>query len=503
MLPTEIVPTEASSTIDRSSLADASPRSAHLVGVCGAGMKALAELLVARGCTVTGSDMQLSSATSEMLLRRGLRVHQGHHGRFLPENADVLVYSPAVGPKNPERLLAARRGTPQFSYSQMLGQLMHSKIGLSIAGTHGKSTTTAMTGAILSQAGLSPSVVVGAELRDAQRSGWAGSGPHFVVESCEYQRNFLDLAPQHAAILAIEPDHFDCFQNFDETIAAFAAFAQRVPKSGTLLISADCQASRSIGATVAASVETFSLNNGADWWAADLRPTKSGIRYRAFYQGEYFSEISLQVPGNHNVLNSLAAAALCHRVGAKPVDVREGLADFPGLRRRFEPRGSWRGVTLIDDYAHHPTEVRATLKAAREQFSGRRVWCVFQPHQVSRTRALLQEFSESFHDADRLLVAPVFAAREKVQQEPREASQELVDRIAALQQIGAADRLTTSKRGAATKRGVRLSPTLDHTLATLDDELRPGDVLITMGAGDIGQLHDAFTRRLQRDHHSR
>lgn len=448
-------------------------------------MKALAELLVARGCAVSGSDMQLSPATSEMMLRHGLRVHQGHHGRFLPENADVLVYSPAVGPRNPERLLATRRGTPQFSYSQMLGHLMREKTGLSIAGTHGKSTTTAMTGCILAYAGLSPSVVVGAELREVQRSGWAGSGPHFVVESCEYQKNFLDLAPQHAAILAIEPDHFDCFQSFDDTVAAFAAFAQRIPRSGSLLIRSDCQVSKSIVTAVPATVETFSLHSDADWWGADLRSTNTGIRFRAFHRGEYFSEISLQVPGAHNVLNALAAAAVCQRVGATPRDVREGLAEFAGLRRRFEPRGSWRGVTLFDDYAHHPTEVRATLTAARERFPGRRIWCVFQPHQVSRTLALLQEFAESFDDADCLLVLPVFAAREKVTKEPREASLELVRRIGKF------------------KPGVRLSPSLDHTLATLDDELRPGDLLITMGAGDIGQLHDAFTRRLQRDHNSR
>lgn len=464
--------------------ASSRPESIHLIGVCGSGMKALAELLVGQGCTVTGSDLHAPDATIAAFSRRGLRIHAGHEGGFLPLDADLVVYSPAIGGDNPERQHAARLGIPQLSYSQMLGRLMHDKIGVCIAGTHGKSTTTAMTGCVLTTAELRPSVIVGAELCDWRANGWAGDGPHFVVESCEYQRNFLELSPHYAAILGIEPDHFDCFQHFDETIAAFAAFAQRVPAEGSLLIPSGGETARAACVAAAAPVETFGLAPDADWWAGDIRPTTAGIRFRAFYQGEYFTEIALRVPGRHNVLNALAALALSHRAGARVEAIREALAEFPGIRRRFEIVGSWRGVTLIDDYAHHPTAVSVTLATARERFPRRKLWCVFQPHQVSRALALMPEFAAMLCRADEVVIVPVFAARENVDGEPESASREMVDQV-----IAAGGR-------------ARFVPGLDHAVATLDDELQPGDVLITMGAGDIGQVHHAFTRRLQRHHAS-
>jgi UDP-N-acetylmuramate--alanine ligase len=459
--------------------------SVHLVGVCGAGMKALSELLAGSGWAVTGSDSGAAAGTIAQFARRGLRIHPGHESAFVPEQTGLLVYSPAVPADNPERLSAARRRIPQCSYTQMLGRLMQGKTGLSIAGTHGKSTTTAMVGFTLTHAGLDPSVVVGAELREINRGGWSGSGPHFVVESCEYQRHFLDLTPAYAAILGVEPDHFDCFSNLDETIAAFAAFAQRVPASGRLLIPAECDAAKSACLAAEAPAESFSLLPEADWWAADIRPAGSGHRFRVFLRGEYFSEILLRVPGRHNVRNALAAVAMCHYAGAAPAAIREGLAEFAGIRRRFEPVGMWRGATLIDDYAHHPTAVRATLATAREQFPDRRVWCVFQPHQVSRTRSLLDAFSRSFESADETIVLPVFAAREQVTEEPVRLARQLAARIC--------------RHGSR----ARFFPTLDRTLATLDDELRAGDILITMGAGDVGKVHHAFTRRLQQHHPAR
>jgi UDP-N-acetylmuramate--alanine ligase len=366
----------------------------------------------------------------------------------------------------------------------MLGRLMRDKVGVCVAGTHGKSTTTAMTGCILTEAELFPTVVVGAELSGWRANGWAGDGRHFVVESCEYQRSFLDLSPHFAAILGIEPDHFDCFPQFDETVAAFAAFAQRVPADGVVLIPNGSEAARGACVAARARVESFGLVPEADWWAGDIRSIAAGTRFRAFHRGEYLTEIALRVPGRHNVLNALVAVALAHRAGAPISAIREALAEFPGLRRRFEIVGSWRGVTLIDDYAHHPTAVMVTLAAARERFPRRKLWCLFQPHQVSRTAALMEEFAVSLSRADETLVVPVFAARETVDREPDLMAKELTARV-----VGAGGR-------------ARFAAGLDHAVATLDDELEPGDVLITMGAGDIGQVHHAFTRRLQRHHAS-
>lgn len=456
--------------------------SAHLVGICGAGMKALAELAAGLGWRVSGSDQSLSGPVAERLRRWGVRVHAGHEERFVPDDVDVLVYSPAVAAENPERQAALRRGVPQMSYSQMLGLLMQSRTGVCVAGTHGKSTTTAMTARILTDAGLDPSAAFGAELVGRGTSGWAGDGELLVVESCEYQRSFLDLRPKFAAILGVEPDHFDCYRTFDETRAAFAEFAAQVAADGLLLVRGDCAASVAAAKSAGAEVATFSQQPDADWWAADLRPIVGGMRFRIFRRGQYFTEITLPLPGEQNVMNALAAAALSHAAGASAADIRESLHEFPGLRRRFEPVGSWRGMTLIDDYAHHPTAVRATLATARVAFGDRRIWCAFQPHQVSRTRALLGDFACAFADADEVLVAPVYAAREQLSTEPAHVAAELATQIAA------------------TGRPARFLPSLDRMVATLEDEARPGDVLMTMGAGDVYRVHHEFTRRLQRHH---
>ncbi|MSR60442.1 MAG: UDP-N-acetylmuramate--L-alanine ligase [Planctomycetaceae bacterium] len=468
----------------RSAVRPAPVGSAHLIGVCGSGMKALAELLKGLGWSVTGSDLCASAATVAAFSRRGLRIHAGHQVQNLSAAVDLVVYSPAVSPENPERESAQRLGIPQYSYSQMLGRLMQDKVGVCIAGTHGKSTTTAMTGCALTEAELFPSVVVGAELGTWHVNGWAGTGPHFVVESCEYQRNFLDLSPHFAAILGIEPDHFDCYPHFDESVAAFSEFAQRVPADGGLLIPAGSETVKAACLAARAPVETFGLDCAADWWAGDIRPTMTGNRFRVFHHGEYVTEIALKIPGRHNVLNGLAALALANLAGAPVAAIREGLAEFPGIRRRFEMIGSWRGVTLIDDYAHHPTAVAVTLATARQRYPNRRLWCVFQPHQVSRTAALLPDFASCLAAADEVLLVPVFVAREIVDDEPQLMSAELAAGVC--------------RNGGQ----ARYVPGLDHAVATLDHELLPGDVLITMGAGDIGQVHHAFTRRLQRNHAS-
>lgn len=485
MISSETVNRRAESLLGSAQFSNLQFSSAHLVGVAGSGMKALAELLLDLGWTVTGSDLLGPGTALRSLKQRGLRVHTGHDRRFMPAGADVLVYSPAVGRSNPERRLAERLGMPTMSYSQMLGHLMHNRIGVAVAGTHGKSTTTAMTGTILTDAGLSPSVIVGAELCGRGRSGWAGTGPLFVVESCEYQRSFLDLRPRYGAILGVEADHFDYYKSFDETVTAFCEFASRVAPDGLLLVRGDCSGALAAAEATMAEVATFSLQYGSDWWAGDIRRSAGGARFRVFFRGDFIAEMFTAVPGMHNVLNALAATALCHYAGASAEPIRESLAEFRGIRRRFERIGSYRGVTLLDDYAHHPTAIMATLQAARQEFGSRRIWCAFQPHQVSRTQALLTDFAASFHEADEILIAPIFAARETPGDEAALTAGELASRIA--------------KNG----HSARVFTSLDRIVSTLDDEARPGDVLITMGAGDIDRVHNELTRRLRRHHAAR
>lgn len=472
----------------------ARPRSAHLIGARGAGMKALSELLLGLGWHVTGSDQQSQSTLERNVGGRQLRIHQGHQLSHLPDSTEVVVYSSAVPADNSERQRAAELGIPQFSYTEMLGELMKTRSGVCIAGTHGKSTTTAMVATILTQAGFNPSCVIGAELLNPplssqQRSGWAGAGELLVVESCEYQRNFLSFYPRYAVILGIEPDHFDCFPNVGDLQGAFQEFALQVQSTGHLLINGSCPVCLSLTNSLTVPVSTFSLQPGTDWWAGDSRATEQGVRFRVFRQDTFFGELQLAVPGQHNVLNALAATALCHEIGVPTRQIKESLAEFCGIRRRFESIGFWRGITLIDDYAHHPTAIRTTLRTAREKFGKRRIWCAFQPHQVSRTQALFNDFADSFGDADEVMLVPVFAAREQAGDAPARLAEELADRI--------------NSQPSPRRCRARYSPALDLLLRTLEDEARPGDVLITMGAGDINWVHHELSRQLHRHHAAR
>ena len=459
---------------------------AHLVGICGSGMKSLAGLLLDRGWAISGSDLNPSESCLEWLRTRGIAAQAGHAAENVPRGTELVIYSAAVPAQNPERVAARAGSIPERSYSQMLGDLMRQHQGVGIAGTHGKSTTAAMTATVLRAAGREPSACVGAELCGLGVGGWAGAGDLFVAECCEFRRSFLDLNPTYAAILNIEADHFDCFQNLGETREAFRQFASRVPREGLLAVRADCRAAleaeqASAARISPARIETFALAPPATWFAENLRPTADGIAFDAVYRGQVFGRFALRVPGRHNVLNALATLALCRAIGVSSADLQAGLAEFRGVCRRFELLGTPRGLTWIDDFAHHPTEVRATLEAARQRFGRRRVWCLFQPHQISRLRALRGEFAKSFERADQVLIAPVFAAREIRGGEADSLSQELAAEIAG------------------SGRPARFCPDLDRMVATIDDEARAGDVVISMGAGDINRVYHAFTRRLQRN----
>ena len=444
-------------------------------------MRALAEVLMDNGCSLSGSDLMTPNASIKRLIERGLVFHQGHSEANLSENIQQLIYSPAIPAENVERTAAAHRSLPQHSYSQAVGHLMRNSTGVCVAGTHGKSTTTAMVAKILEESGRLSAVVLGAELRDSERSGWSGVGDLFVAESCEFQQSFLDLNPTYSAILTIEPDHFDCYADLDSLKTAFCDFASQTASDGVLLVNHDCQVSRLVSekAQTTAKRVSFGTNPTADWQATNLVQTKNGTRFELEHHGKSVVEIDLPLHGQHNVWNGLAAAALCAEICVSPEHIRDSLSKFQGIRRRFEFVGEWNGVTFIDDYAHHPTAVLITLKTLRKVMGSRRIRCVFQPHQIRRTVALMTEFASSFVDADEVFIAPVFAARESVVDEPAVISRELANRI--------------------TSNGVpaQFFSSLDQIVNTLDDAMRPGDVIVTMGAGDIDRIHHEFTRRIQ------
>ncbi|HUT09412.1 MAG TPA: UDP-N-acetylmuramate--L-alanine ligase [Thermoguttaceae bacterium] len=447
-------------------------RRAHLVGIAGSGMRALAEVLLGRGWLLSGSDLEVQRVAH--LATDRLWLCRGHAAEHLAQDTDLVVYSDAVPADNPELRRAAELGLPAVSYFQMLGRLMSERRGLAVAGAHGKSTATAMAAEVLVRAGLDPTVLCGATPLGHCSGGRAGNGPLMLVEACEYRANFLHLRPKHAVILGIEPDHFDCYDSAEALEDAFAQFAQSVPSDGLLLARYDCPATQRVIGGLACRVETFGIDRRADWSAQGLIARSGCYTFDVARRGRRFCGVNLHVPGRHNVLNALAAAALASENGVAADRIAEALGQFRGLHRRLEILGTFGGVLLLDDYAHHPTEVAASLTTVRQLAPGRRVWCVFQPHQVSRTEHLLGELAASLQNADRVLVAEIFRAREGP---PRPG------------EVTAADLARAVRRG-----GVEVPEchTLEEIARLLKTRLVPGDVLVTMGAGDVWKVCDGW-----------
>ncbi|NLF06679.1 MAG: UDP-N-acetylmuramate--L-alanine ligase [Pirellulaceae bacterium] len=457
-----------------------SPRQAHLIGIAGSGMRALADVLLGWGWTVGGSDLNIKPV--KRLAAAGAILHQNHSAENVPLSADLVVHSSAIPPGNPELLRAAELDIPTLSYFQMLGRMCEGRNVAAIAGTHGKSTVTAMTAHLTAQAGGDPTVVCGATPLGATSGGRAGRSRLMLVEACEYRQNFLQLKPHNAAILAVEPDHFDCYRSLGELEAAFGRFAALLPDDGLLIARHDCHSTRRAAAQARCRIETFGLSPDADWSAVGItsRPVAASdavgannnrglMEFEMRRFGRRFCDVRLCLPGLHNVLNALAAAALAHANGVSAEQIAAGLSDFAGLHHRMEYLGERWGVAMIDDYAHHPSEVRAALAAARLMFPNRRLWCVFQPHQASRTAMLLDDLAESLQNADKVLVAEIFRARE-ADARPGDVSADDLARKAA--DLGA---------------DVFPGHADSEISETLEAQLAPGDVLITLGAGNHGR----------------
>jgi len=454
-------------------------------------MKALAELLMDCGCAVSGSDSQTAASEHPASLSEAT-LFAGHAATNVPSDVRLLVYSPAVDAANVERAAAREGGTPEASYVDVLARLMECRAGVAIAGTHGKTTTTALVATLLREAGRNPSVIVGGEVVRYDRSGWAGDGPELVAEACEYRCHFHAFRPHVAAVLNIEPDHFDCFPTQELLLNAFARFVAQVDPTGRLIARAGSVAD-SLRESAACEMETYSVETApdqADWTMNGLALESLASRFEIQHRGRSVATVRLPLPGRHNVENALAAVAVASAVTElAPEVISRALAGFGGTRRRFETVADVGGITVIDDYAHHPTAVRATLTAARQSFFGAgdpepghrdeagsggphsgspgRLVVAFQPHQVSRTRALLDEFAASFDQADETLLVPIFAAREA---SPAEAAAALYD---------------LEKRMRDRGQSVRRLSSLEELLDMLKQQARAGDVWLMLGAGDI------------------
>lgn len=434
----------------------------HLVGIGGIGMSGLARILRGRADSVSGSDLRPTGIPGSVA---------GHDARNVPADADLLVRSAAVRDENPEVAEARRRGIPVIKYAEMLGRLSREKSTIAIAGCHGKTTTTSMVSYILSRAGFDPSFVCGGVITQLGTNAAPGKGKHLVVEACEYDRSFLNLSPSCAVITNIEEDHLDYYRDLDEIVEAFRDFARS--SSGPVIASADNLSAAGIAAELKGRAETFSLEREADWRARNIEVRDGRWSFEAFRYGRPYGRFTLAVAGAHNVSNSLAAMAASAWAGVGQEIAQVALSEFSGAARRFERLGERNGVPVFDDYGHHPTEIQATLRAARQRYPERRIWCVFQPHQHSRTRLLLKEFARSFGDADVVLLPEIYAAREKEEGPP----------------VSSAD---LARAIAGEGRAALFLPTFDEVVAFLREKVTPEALVLTMGAGDVDEIARRF-----------
>ncbi len=443
----------------------------HFIGLGGISMSGLAQVLLKSGLAVSGSDLKASPLT-ERLVDAGVRLTVGHRAEAV-DGSDIVVYTAAVHPDNVELARARELGLPVMTRAELLGRVMgQAGNAVAIAGTHGKTTTTAMVGVILERAGLDPTVLVGGEVEDFGGNARIGGHAYVVAEACEFHGSFLDLRPDVGVVLNIDDDHLDYFGTLGNVVAAFRHFAELIRTGGAALLNFDDPQVRGIAAGLPAEVVSYALAAEARWRATDI--DFMGTPYPVFtaiHDGRPAARVALQVPGTHNVANALAALAVGARLGVEPQAAAESLGCFHGAHRRFERKGSRSGVAVYDDYAHHPTAIRLTLQAAR-RLGPNRLWCVFQPHLYSRTKDLLGAFARELSAADRLVVTDIYAAREE---DPGDVSSRDLVRLIA-------------ERGAA----VRYLPDFDQVVDYLGRETAPGDVVMTMGAGDIYRVAERF-----------
>ncbi len=446
---------------------------AHLVGIGGIGMSGLARLLVARGYAVSGTDLH-PSELSDSLRALGVQVRTGHAAEHLPDGCTVLVRSAAVPDDNPEVAAARERGIQVLHYAQMVGRLMAERQGIAIAGCHGKTTTTGMISWILARAGLEPSFVCGGVIPQLGSNAAPGKGRHFVAEACEFNRSFHQLAPACAVITNIEEDHLDYYKDLAEIVEAFREFAAKPGPEGLVIGGIDNPHVRGILKDLKTKGESYSLEGEADWTAAKVVVEKGAWRFEVKRYGRPFGEFSLAIPGIHNVSNALAAIAAATWAGVGRELIQLSLSEFLGAARRFQVLGERKGALVIDDYGHHPTEIQATLKAARERFPDRKIWAVFQPHQHSRTRMFLKDFSRSFGDAHLVLLPEIYAAR---------------DSDADVKKVSSAD---LAKLLDENGKAALFLPTFDEVVKFLDAKVEPSCVILTIGAGTVGEIGRRF-----------
>ena len=448
----------------------------HFVGIGGVGMSGIAEVLLNMGYRVTGSDVRRGD-TVERLEQLGAKVFVGHDAGNIGD-AHVVVYSSAVARDNVEVAAARARQVPAIPRAEMLAELMRLKYGIAVAGSHGKTTTTSMVAAVLAEGRLDPTVVVGGRVRSLGSNARLGQGEYLVAEADESDGSFLKLSPTIAVVTTIDAEHLDHYGSLEHLSEAFLAFVNKVPFYGAAVLCLDQPNVQLLIPRVEKRIVTYGLESAADLTAHRLHLAGLTARFDVQYRGEPLGECALRVPGRHNVLNALAAMAVGLDLEIPFVTIQKAMAEFSGVQRRFQVRGESRGVLVVDDYGHHPAEIRATLAAAKAGFD-RRVVTVFQPHRYTRARHLRQEFLTAFNQSDVLIVMDIYAAGE-----------------APIEGVTGRD-LADAIRAHGHREVAFLGSDRQRILDYLDGILRPGDLVVTLGAGDVGQLGQHLLDRLE------
>lgn len=450
----------------------------HCIGIGGIGLSGIAEILLARGYKVSGSDMKESEIT-ESLSARGAKVYIGHRAENV-DGADLVVYSAAIAEENPEIQRAKEGGIPIASRAEVLGILMDEyKKSIAISGTHGKTTTTSMVSLILERANFDPTVLVGGNMAEFGGNFKVGESEFFVSEACEYMDSFLELRPEVEIILNIDSDHLDYFKDLDHIVSSFDKFTGNLREGGTI-VAYDANPFVQQVIKGIPKVVTFGYASESDYHVGDVHFGQDGMpTFEITHNGNSPWKIALKVPGEHNILNAAASFACCHQLGVEPETIIETLKEFGGTKRRFDIIGKTKkGILLVDDYAHHPTEIKATLSASAN-LPHNRVWCLFQPHTYTRTLALFEEFAEAFEQTDLLILADVYAARE--QNVYNFSSETLANRI----------------KEAHPQKEIYYISSMEEMADKVINEAREGDLVITMGAGDIYRVGEMIMEKDQ------
>jgi len=435
----------------------------YFTGIGGIGMSGIAEILLESGYHVSGSDRQLTDIT-EYLQAKGAIIFQGHQAEYLKE-VDLLVYSSAIPANNPERIEARRLGIVEIRRAEMLAAIMEGHYKIAIAGTHGKTTTTALCSHVTIEAGLDPTVVIGGKLKNLKTNARLGKGNVFITEADEYDRSFLTLSPDISVITTIEEDHLDIYQDMNDIRETFMTFTRLGSLDGRIICCIDDPVVRDLSSNFKKEVFSYGFSKDAMYRASDAKFSENGSTFDILKNQESLARITLKIPGRHNILNALASYIVAEQIGIDSKNIRQALEEFTGVDRRFEIKGSVNKIIVVDDYAHHPTEITATIESARSGWNCR-VVVVFQPHLYSRTRDFYKEFATALSKADEIILSEIYPARE---QPISGVSSELILNEAKSQ-------------GYKNFNYIPLKETIDTYLLK---NLRSGDMVITMGAGDI------------------